>query len=83
MCWKRILLEEVFSEDPGLVANYKCKLHINHTIYHKRSYPIPYAKMEAAKVEIDAWEGEQHFQFLIKGKWIKQGHPIYLSVYHL
>lgn len=52
---KRTLLDnyDVFSEEPGLVTNYQCKLVVKpHAVYQSKSYPIPFSKREAAEKEI-------------------------------
>jgi hypothetical protein len=44
----------IFSEDPGLASDYVCHLNVKpHTVYHRKSYPIPFSKREAARKEIN------------------------------
>lgn len=44
----------VFSEDPGLVTDYSISFKVKpHSVYHRKSYPIPHSKLPAAQREID------------------------------
>lgn len=49
-----IKYKDAFSEEPGLVSNYQCKLHVKaHEVYRRKSYPIPFSKRKAAQEEIE------------------------------
>ena len=46
--------KHVFSEKPGKVKNYQCRIQFKEPAeYHRKSYPIPYSLKEAVRAEIN------------------------------
>ena len=46
--------KHVFSEKPGKVKNYQCRIQFKELAeFHRKSYPIPYSLKEAVRAEIN------------------------------